>query len=394
MNQIDRAEAFEKAERLARKTWSAVSELSFRAVGRAKQLADKTGPALGQIVGKTSALLDTKLSGGPAAAPAQASADVPLTVRPEFELPPLEKLRLEITEFTDAISSVVVGQERTVRLALCCFIAGGHLLLDGPPGLGKTTLAQALAAVTGRLMRRIQFTSDLMPGDLLGVPIFDQTANEFVFHKGPVFSEIVLADEINRAPPRAQSALLEAMAEGQVSMDGETHALPNGFFVVATQNPLGQIGAFPLPESQLDRFLMRLHFTHPGRVDERDLMRRGDRREAARTLSKIHGLNLRSLETEIEAVTVGERVISYIQDLVEISRDTSRFRAGLSVRASLALMTAARSWAWMHGRDWVEPDDVQSVFSAVAEHRLLGRDAAGGSPTGLSTEILATTPLT
>ncbi|MEM1313106.1 MAG: AAA family ATPase [Pseudomonadota bacterium] len=298
---------------------------------------------------------------GNAAPPTAAAAG------PAFDPPPLEALRPEIVPLAEAVSEAVLGRDRDVRLALACRIAGGHLLIDGPPGLGKTTLARRLAEVLGARMRRVQFTADLMPADILGAPVLDRDAGVFRFLEGPVFTDILLADEINRAPPRVQSALLEAMAERRVTVDGEPRALPPRFFVIATRNPTSEIGAFPMPESELDRFLMRLSFDHLPRAAETAVLGRGD--AAPPAASDRSGLH--DPEPDLDTVHLSPLTLGYVQDLLDASRADERFGSGLSVRAGLALSRAARAWAWLHGRDAAEPDDVQAVFPSVASHRLL-----------------------
>lgn len=299
----------------------------------------------------------------------RASREQPQAAR--FAMPPLEPLRDDLAPVATAMEQVIAGRAHETRLALAGWLAGGHVLIDGAPGLGKTTLARALAAILGRRMTRVQFTADLMASDLLGGAIWDKGSERFILHKGPIFTEILLADEINRAAPRAQSALLEAMAEGRVSMDGDSLDLAADFFVIATQNPFGQIGTFPLPESQLDRFLLRIEFGPLGREVERDILRTGDRSGEIASLPNLGDLLARD-GVAIGAVHVGDRVTDYVQDLIELSRDPARQMGGLSVRAGLGLMTAARAWSWLHGRDAVEPEDIQAVFPALAEHRLAG----------------------
>lgn len=278
----------------------------------------------------------------------------------------------------EAANQIILGKETEVRLAAACLLAGGHLLIEDLPGLGKTTLAHTLARLLGLHFSRIQFTADLLPADITGVSIFDRERSDFRFIQGPVFSQLVLADEINRATPKTQSALLEAMEEGQVSIEGETRALPSPFFVIATQNPSHQIGTFPLPESQLDRFLMRIELGYPGRDAERALLASGGRRNRAEQLdSLLTPEQLPQLQREVADLYAAPPLIDYIQALVEASRQSSAFRHGLSPRAGLALLAASRAWAWLAGRDMVLPDDVQAVFPSVARHRL--SSAQGGN---------------
>jgi MoxR-like ATPase len=292
--------------------------------------------------------------------------------------PALSSRRHAFMPVLDAANQIILGKETEVRLAAACLLAGGHLLIEDLPGLGKTTLAHTLARLLGLQFARIQFTADLLPADITGVSIFDRERSDFRFIQGPVFSQLVLADEINRATPKTQSALLEAMEEGQVTIEGETRALPTPFFVIATQNPAHQIGTFPLPESQLDRFLMRIELGYPNRDAERALLSSGGRRTQADQLqSLLSPEQLPQLQLEVASLHAAPPLIDYVQALVEASRQAASFRHGLSPRAGLALLAAARAWAWLAGRDMVLPDDVQAVFPSVARHRLYS--AQGGS---------------
>ncbi|MCG8905624.1 AAA family ATPase [Pseudomonas sp. DP-17] len=274
-----------------------------------------------------------------------------------------------------AVDQVLLGKEVQVRLALTCLLARGHLLIEDLPGMGKTTLSHALARVLGLGFQRIQFTSDLLPGDVLGTSVFDKDTGQFVFHPGPIFSELVLADEINRATPKSQSALLEAMEEGQVTIEGATRPLPEPFFVIATQNPVTQGGTFALPESQLDRFLMRLSLGYPGRAAEKALLLGEARRDLLPRLEPVlDPRELQALQGEVLEVRASDALVDYVLRLVEATRTQSAFALGLSPRGSLALLAAARAWALLAGRDYVIPEDVQAVLPSVAGHRL--RDQA------------------
>jgi MoxR-like ATPase len=266
---------------------------------------------------------------------------------------------------------ILLGKEQTIRLALACVLAKGHLLIEDLPGVGKTTLAHLLARLLGMQYQRIQFTSDMLPADIIGVSIYDREQEAFRFHPGPIFYQLVLADEINRATPKAQSALLEAMEERQVTVEGETRKLPQPFFVVATQNPSYQIGTFPLPESQLDRFLMRLEIGYPDVKSERDLLTGTDRREMLDTITPCLDMDqLTAIQKEVENIFVSEALLDYCQALLEFSRTSPRFHHGLSPRAGLALLRNARSWALLEGRDKVLPEDIQAVLIATVSHRL------------------------
>ena len=272
---------------------------------------------------------------------------------------------------------IILGKDTEIRLAIACLLANGHLLIEDLPGMGKTTLAHTLARLLGLQFSRIQFTSDLLPADITGVSIFDRDRSEFRFLPGPVFAQLVLADEINRATPKTQSALLEAMEEGQVTAEGQTRNLPRPFFVIATQNPDHQIGTFPLPESQLDRFLMRIELGYPDRAAERALLAAGGQRSQLEQLAPmIEAEDLPKLQHEVAATHASGPLIDYVQALVEATRQSPIFQHGLSPRAGLALLAAARAWAWLDGRDMVLPDDVQAVLPSVARHRL--RSAQGG----------------
>ena len=289
----------------------------------------------------------------------------------------------------NAVSEIVVGKERQVKLALSCLLAGGHLLIEDQPGVGKTTLAHVLARVLGLDFQRIQFTSDLMPADILGVSIYDPDEKKFHFHPGPIFTQLVLADEVNRATPKTQSALLEVMEEGQITADGETFKVPEPFFVVATQNPRQQIGTFSLPESQLDRFLMRIEMGYPDRESERKLLQGEDRRKMFESLSPvITPQQLEQMQEQVRTVVASPALINYVQDLLDASRSNNQFGNGLSPRAGLALLSAARAWALVAGRSMVLPEDVQAVAPSVMGHRLTGQgDLAGPSDAAVRTLI-------
>lgn len=288
-------------------------------------------------------------------------------------------MRTKLDAVLHAVNQVLLGKEPQVRLALTCLLARGHLLIEDLPGMGKTTLSQALARVLGLSFQRIQFTSDLLPGDILGTSVFDKDSGLFVFHPGPIFAELVLADEINRATPKSQSALLEAMEEGQVTIEGATRPLPEPFFVIATQNPASQGGTFALPESQLDRFLMRLSLGYPGKAAEKALLLGEARRDLLPRLEPmLTAEELRAIQAQIPRVRVSDALVDYVLRLVEATRTQPQFACGLSPRASLALLAAARAWAFLAGRDYVIPEDVQVVLPAVVAHRLREQADFGG----------------
>jgi MoxR-like ATPase len=283
----------------------------------------------------------------------------------------------------ETLDALILGKSRQIRLSVTCLLAGGHLLIEDIPGVGKTTLAHGLAKTLGLSYQRIQFTSDLLPADILGVSVFDRDQGTFRFHPGPVFAQLVLADEVNRATPKAQSALLEAMEERQVTADGQTRPLPDPFFVVATQNPEDQAGTFPLPESQLDRFLMRIGLGYPERALERQLLKGEDRREMLARLQPAAppGALLR-LRGHVARVHAADALLDYVQALVAWSRERPGFGAGLSPRAAISLLRAAQAWALLDGRRAVIPEDVQAVCPAVVGHRLRSEGQAADSDPG------------
>ena len=280
-------------------------------------------------------------------------------------------MNTEIRPVLAAVGRVVLGKEHQLRLTLACLLARGHLLIEDLPGVGKTTLAHALARATGLQFQRVQFTSDLLPADILGTSVYDRETGGFTFHPGPVFTQVVLADEVNRATPKAQSALLEAMEEQQVTIDGQTRRLPDPFFVIATQNPSFQVGTFPLPESQLDRFLMRIELGYPDPVAERALLAGTERRHLIADLAPaLTPEALVDLQRRVREVHAAPALLDYVQGLLAHSRRAPEFGTGLSPRAGLALLNAARAWAFMDGRGAVLPEDVQAVLPSVAGHRL------------------------
>jgi len=290
----------------------------------------------------------------------------------------------------DQIGTVLLGKEHQIKLALACLLSRGHLLIEDLPGMGKTTMAHAIAKVLNLSYNRIQFTSDLLPADILGVSIFDKDSGNFNFHAGPIFSQLVLADEINRTTPKSQSALLEAMEERQVTIEGKTRPLPDPFFVIATQNPSTQAGTFPLPESQLDRFLMRIELGYPDAAAERVLLKGENRRAVLERLEPTMNLALlREAQSEAEQVKVSEALLDYIQRLVQHTRQAPEFAYGLSPRGTLALQACARAWALIDKRNHVVPEDVQAVLPSVVEHRLReAADFSGHGGTALAQRLL------
>jgi len=278
-------------------------------------------------------------------------------------------------DFIDALlhqaNQIILGKAHALRLALCCLLARGHLLIEDIPGVGKTTLAHALAKLLGLRYQRIQFTSDMLPADIIGASVFNAETSEFQFHPGPIFNQMILADEVNRATPKAQSALLEAMEERQVTVEGQTYPLPSPFFVIATQNPAYQIGTFPLPESQLDRFLMRIELGYPDPRAERELLTGVSRHELIASLPVcLPPDSLASLQRAVEQVHAAPPLLDYVQAIIRFTRETSAFEHGLSPRAGLALLHAAKAWAFLEKRTMVIPEDVQAVLAPVAGHRL------------------------
>jgi MoxR-like ATPase len=304
-----------------------------------------------------------------------------------------DPLRL-IEAIISALDRIIVGKQQQLRLSVACLLARGHLLIEDLPGVGKTTLAHALAKALGFSYQRIQFTSDLLPADVIGVSVYRRDSGRFEFHKGPVFSQLVLADEINRATPKAQSALLEAMEERQVTADGQTYPLPAPFFVVATRNPAHQIGTFPLPESQLDRFLMQIALGYPGRAEERQLLAQGDRRALLETLEPVLPVeSLLKLQALVPQVHVSEPLLDYVQALIQHTRTSGNFVTGLSPRGGIALVRAAQAWALMSGHGGVHPEDVQAVMGSILAHRLEPREGSMLSEDAIAHAVVEAVPL-
>ncbi len=289
---------------------------------------------------------------------------------------------------------IIVGKEQQIRQSLACLLARGHLLIEDIPGMGKTTLAHLLARLLGLQFNRIQFTSDLLPSDIIGAAIYDRAGATFSFHPGPIFTQLLLADEINRTTPKTQSALLEAMEEHQVTTEGETRTLPEPFFVIATQNPAYHAGTFPLPESQLDRFLMRIQLGYPDRWAERVLLQGKDRRLLIDELEPCaEPAELVALQLEVEKVHASDALLDYLQSLVEHTRRNPRYNTGLSPRASLALLHSARAWAFMEGRHQIVPEDLQAVLPAVVTHRLRHDTTAADDGATIAAELLEEVPI-
>jgi MoxR-like ATPase len=305
----------------------------------------------------------------------------------------MDSLR-KIQALLDQLNTVIVGKSAQVRDCVACLLAGGHLLIEDVPGVGKTTLAHALARSFGLQFSRVQFTADLMPSDLLGVSIYERATESFVFHPGPIFAQVLLADEINRASPKTQSALLEAMEEKQVTAEGETRPLPSPFFVIATQNPHDQLGTFALPESQLDRFLMRISLGYPDRAAERELFNGADRRTMLEGMrNMVTPADLQALQERVLVVHAAEPLVNYVQDLVAATRSGRWFLQGLSPRAGIAVMRAAKAQALLAGREYVAPDDVQAILPQTIAHRLQPVSDAGRGPVEQVRAMLEAVPL-
>ena len=300
----------------------------------------------------------------------------------------------KLKSLLDQLNTVIVGKPAQIQDCVACLLAGGHLLIDDVPGVGKTTLAHALARTFGLQFSRVQFTSDLMPSDLSGVSIYERGKESFVFHPGPIFAQVLLADEINRASPKTQSALLEAMEEKQVRVEGETRALPQPFFVIATQNPLDQLGTYALPESQMDRFLMRISLGYPDRLAERELLAGHDRRDIVERLPALLSLSeLQQLQQLVLAVHAAAPLLDYVQDLIAATRSGQWFLQGLSPRAGIAVVRAAKAQALLSGRDYVAPDDVQAILPQTIAHRLIPVGDSGRGAVEQVRAMLATVPL-
>lgn len=304
-----------------------------------------------------------------------------------------DTLHSQTTRTLAAAEKIILGKPEQIRLAFCALFAQGHLLIEDVPGVGKTTLAHTLARLCGLDYGRVQFTSDLLPADVLGVSIYHRDSGEFRWQNGPIFTQLLLADELNRASPKTQSALLEAMEERAVTADGKTRELPAPFFVIATQNPMDQVGTFALPESQLDRFLLRISLGYPDEKDELDLLTGADRRLVLQQLNALLSPEiLVEIQNDVSGLTTSPALISYIHALISATRDNADIRLGLSPRAGLAIRRAAQAWAWLHERDHVLPEDVQKVFVPCAAHRLQARQAQHGRHAGeaLASKVLAT----
>jgi len=319
-----------------------------------------------------------------------------MLLKPEFKPPEFQPKSVgsgPVQRVIQCAGSIILGKETQVRLALACLLARGHLLIEDLPGVGKTTLAHVLARSLGLAFQRIQFTSDMLPADIIGVSVYEREGGDFRFHPGPIFAQVILADEVNRATPKTQSALLEAMEEHQVTAEGETRKLPSPFFVIATQNPSEQVGTFPLPESQLDRFTMRIELGYPDREAERALLSGTDRRELLASLEPVlTPAELEELQARVQRVHVAPALLDYVQAIVEHTRRSPDYVAGLSPRAALGLLHAARAWALIEGRDKVLPEDVQAILPGVAAHRLRpAHDASRRFDVGA--QLLAAVPI-